>query len=179
MSDQQNSARLSGPLTRRQLIAGVAVVAGSVAAGSELWGEVQQTAMKELPGTAENQKRTPLHQEAELKASPQRLYQVLPDSKQFAACRACRQRSIPKRREDKSSGAMSNGCLTSELSRRGARPIGTPGVYSIVRFDLKPQGPGALLVLDHAGFPEGDFDHLTEGWRNHYTGAFKPHCPQG
>jgi activator of HSP90 ATPase len=24
--------------------------------------------------------------------------------------------------------------------------------------------PGALSVLDRAGFPEGDFDHLTEGW---------------
>jgi activator of HSP90 ATPase len=48
-----------------------------------------------------------------------------------------------------------------------------PGVYSIVRFELKPQGAGAIVVLDHTGFPEGDFDHLTWGWNAHYWEPLK------
>jgi activator of Hsp90 ATPase-like protein len=35
-----------------------------------------------------------------------------------------------------------------------------PGVYSIVRFELKPQGSGTKVVLDHTGFLQGDYDHL-------------------
>lgn len=48
-----------------------------------------------------------------------------------------------------------------------------PGVYSIVRFELKAQGPGTLVVLDHTGFPEGEFDHLDLGWRSHYWEPLK------
>jgi activator of HSP90 ATPase len=44
-----------------------------------------------------------------------------------------------------------------------------PGVYSIVRFQLKPQGSGTKVVLDHIGFPQGDYDHLEAGWRAHYS----------
>jgi len=43
------------------------------------------------------------------------------------------------------------------------------GMYSMVRFALKAQGAGTLVVLDHTGFPEGDFDHLDEGWKAHYA----------
>lgn len=43
-----------------------------------------------------------------------------------------------------------------------------PGIYSIVRFDLKPDGPQTLIVLDHTGFPEGEFDNLAHGWKSHY-----------
>ena len=36
-----------------------------------------------------------------------------------------------------------------------------PGVYSIVRFELKPKGSETTVVLDHTGFPEGEFDIST------------------
>src|ERR1700685_3600940 len=48
-----------------------------------------------------------------------------------------------------------------------------PGVYSIVRFELKPRDPETMLVLDHTGFPEGEFDHLEWGWNNHYGETLK------
>jgi uncharacterized protein YndB with AHSA1/START domain len=48
-----------------------------------------------------------------------------------------------------------------------------PGVYSLVKFELKPQGSGALVVLDHTGFPEGDFDGLNSGWSDKYWEPLK------
>jgi Activator of Hsp90 ATPase homolog 1-like protein len=42
------------------------------------------------------------------------------------------------------------------------------GVYSIARFELKKQGSGTRVTLDHTGFPEGSYDHLYVGWKGHY-----------
>jgi len=43
-----------------------------------------------------------------------------------------------------------------------------PGTYSIVRFDLKEQGTQTRVLLDHTGFPVGDYDSLYSGWKSHY-----------
>lgn len=43
-----------------------------------------------------------------------------------------------------------------------------PGVYSIVRFELKPQGSETVIILDHTGFPEGKYDSLNAGWPLRY-----------
>ena len=85
MSERKNPSAATMTSTRRQVLAGVAIAFGSLAARSAVWGTTQQQAMKETASTEENQKRTFLHQEINLKASPQRIYEVLLDSKQFAA----------------------------------------------------------------------------------------------
>ncbi|HEX4849665.1 MAG TPA: SRPBCC domain-containing protein, partial [Puia sp.] len=46
-----------------------------------------------------------------------------------------------------------------------------PGDYSIVRFVLKQQRSGTLLIFDHIGFQEGLKEHLTNGWQQHYWDA--------
>jgi hypothetical protein len=38
----------------------------------------------------------------------------------------------------------------------------------MVKFELRPHGSGTLLVLDHTGFPEGDYGHLYLGWGLRY-----------
>lgn len=43
-----------------------------------------------------------------------------------------------------------------------------PGIYSIARFELSEDGGGAKLVFDHTGFPNGQGQHLAEGWRGNY-----------
>jgi activator of HSP90 ATPase len=48
-----------------------------------------------------------------------------------------------------------------------------PGVYSIVHFELKAASSGTALVLDHTGFPEGEFDHLDPGWNMRYWDPLK------
>jgi hypothetical protein len=30
-----------------------------------------------------------------------------------------------------------------------------------------------MLILDHTGFPEGDFDHLDAGWYTRYWNPLK------
>jgi len=44
----------------------------------------------------------------------------------------------------------------------------SPGVYSIARFELKEQGSSTKLVFEHVGFPEGQGQHLAEGWKVNY-----------
>jgi activator of HSP90 ATPase len=42
------------------------------------------------------------------------------------------------------------------------------GVYSIVRFELEELGTGTKILFDHAGFPNGQAEHLAAGWQAHY-----------
>ena len=43
-----------------------------------------------------------------------------------------------------------------------------PGVFSVARFMLREQGQHTRLVFDHTGFPEGQAQHLAEGWKGNY-----------
>jgi activator of HSP90 ATPase len=115
-----------------------------------------------------------IHKELDFEAPPQRIYEVLLDSKQFAALSGAAAEIKPE-----VGGAFSlfGGRITGrtvELVKnqrivQAWRPKSWPaGVYSIVRFELKARGQGTRLVFDHVGFPEGEHDHLTEGWENHY-----------
>lgn len=136
--------------SRRQLISGVAMTFGGLAAGFGAWGRSQQQTMKENQGSAGNQGRTSLHQEIDRKASPQWICEVLLDSKQFGAFTG-----MPADIDPKVGGAFA-----------------TFG-GQIVRFEPKAQRSGAKVVLEHTGFPEGGYDHLTEGWSQHYWEPLK------
>src|SRR5271169_725510 len=165
--------------TRRQMIAGIVVAFGALVARPEVWGAAGQQSMKESPGTAANKMRTSLHQEIDLKASPQRIYEVLLDSKQFTAFSG-----VPAEIDPKAGGAFTT--FGGQIEGRSVELIANqrvvqawrpthwdPGVYSIVRFELKPQGSETQLVLDHTGFPEGEFDHLNPGWALRYWDPLK------
>lgn len=165
--------------TRRQLIRGLAMTLGGLVGGSGAWGEIQNQTMKENPGSAGNQGRTSLHQELDLKASTQRIYEVLLDSKQFGAFTGMAADIDPK-----VGGAFATfggqivgrnvELVPNQRIVQAWRPASwDPGVYSIVRFEMKAQGSGAKVVLDHTGFPEGDYDHLSEGWSVHYWEPLK------
>jgi activator of HSP90 ATPase len=169
-----------GSSTRRQIIAGVAVAFGALAASTNIWAQAQQQqTVKEAPSTAANQARTSLHQEIELKASPQRVYEILLDSKQFAAFTG-----MPATIDPAAGGAFSmfGGMIVgrnvelipNQRIVQAWRPTHwDPGVYSVVKFELKPQGSGTMLILDHTGFPEGDYDSLFKGWGLRYWDPLK------
>jgi len=167
------------PVTRRQLIAGVVVAYGSLAAGNKVWGKTQQPAMNEAPGTAADQKRTFLHQEIDFKASAQRIYDALLDSKQFASLTA-----MSAEIDRKAGGAFSTfgglvvgrnvELIPNQRIVQAWRPTHwNPGVYSIVRFELKAHGDDTTVVLDHTGFPEGEYDGLNTGWKPRYWDPLK------
>jgi activator of HSP90 ATPase len=179
MRERENSATPRVSPTRRQMIASAAMAFGSLVAGSELWAKAQQQSMQQKPSSAANATRTSLHQEAEFKASPQRVYEVFLDSKQFAACTG-----MPAEIDPKAGGAFSmfGGLIVgrnvelvpNERIVQAWRPTHwDPGVYSIARFEFKAQDGGTLIVLDHTGFPEGEYDHLDWGWHNHYWDNLK------
>jgi activator of HSP90 ATPase len=43
-----------------------------------------------------------------------------------------------------------------------------PGVYSIARFELVAEHASTKIIFDHAGFPQGEAEHLASGWQEHY-----------
>jgi activator of HSP90 ATPase len=162
----------------RRAFTGVALTFGGLALTSTAWGSTQEP-VKEIPSTPANAKRTSLHQEVDLKANPQRIYETLLDSKQFSACTG-----MPAEIDPKAGGAFSmfGGMIvgrTIELIPnqrivQAWRPTHwDQGVYSLVRFELKPRAPGATIVLDHSSFPEGDYDSLSSGWESHYWTPLK------
>jgi activator of HSP90 ATPase len=135
--------------------------------------------MKETPSGAENATLTSLHQEAEFRVPPARIYEVLLDSKQFAAFSG-----MPAEIDAKAGGSFSMfqgmivgrnielvpGKLIVQAWRPAAWP---PGIYSLVKFELKPNGSGTTVVLDHTSFPVGGYDHLSRGWKEHYWDPLK------
>ena len=179
MQAKTNSASQFGAsshtgLTRRQLVNGAAIAIGAIVASSTLLAETLQQPAQEKPGSSPTSRRTSLHDEIALKTSPQRIYELLLSSKQFTALTGA-----PAEIDPRAGGAFTTfGKLiegrTIELVPnqrivQAWRPASwEPGVYSVVRFELKPLGSETTIVLDHTGFPEGDFKHLEWGWLHHY-----------
>jgi activator of HSP90 ATPase len=166
-------------LTRRQLVTGVAIAVGGLATHSPLLAQQSQQPGMEMPGTTPTSTRTSLHDEITLKTSPQRIYELLLDSKQFAALTG-RPAEITPRAGGAffTFGKLIEGrnveLVPNQRIVQAWRPTHwDPGVYSIVRFQLKPNNAETTVVLDHTGFPEGDFKHLEWGWNAHYWEPMK------
>jgi activator of HSP90 ATPase len=175
MSARGDLNPMPNPITRRQAITAAAMMIGSVAAGRRAAGEREPTA-NETPSSPENLKRTSIHQEVEFKAAPQRIYDVLLDSKQFAAFTGRPAEIDPKEGGEFSLfGGLVVGrniaLIPDQRVVQAWRPTHWDlGIYSIAKFELKPHGPGTTIVFDHTGFPEGEYDHLLSGWNGHYWG---------
>jgi activator of HSP90 ATPase len=173
MNIQRNRGALSEGLSRRQAIAGAVVAFGGLAIGSRAMADPPET-MVEAPATKENRTRTSIHQEVAFKASPRQLYEVLLDSKRFSALTG-RAADIDPREGGAFTlfGGLVSGrnieLVSNQRIVQAWRPSSWgPGVYSIVRFELEPQGSGSVIVFDHTGFPEGKYDGLLSGWDGHY-----------
>jgi activator of HSP90 ATPase len=177
MKDESNHFALQHLSARRQLVLGMATACASLAAGSRAWG--QQPASAKDNSCSTGPARTTLHYQVEYKVSPQRIYEALLDSKQFAAFTGLRAEI------DASAGgacSMFGGMIVgrnielipNQRIVQAWRPgHWSPGVFSVVRFELAPRGSEATLVLDHTGFPEGNADGLDQGWHAHYIDGLR------
>ena len=123
---------------------------------------------------AQTDKSIVIHQEIDLNASPQKVYEALLDSKQFTDFSAL---AAEINREVGGAFSLFKGhiigrnleLVPNQRIVQGWRVVTWPeGAYSIARFDLKPQGSGTHVVFDHIGFPEGLHDHLAQGWEENY-----------
>lgn len=171
MSERKNLSVVSDEPTRRQVIVGGAIAFAGLAVGSARAQTRQATA--ESQSTAPD-KRTFLHQEVEFSAGPQRIYEILLDSKQFGAFSGYAAEISP---EAGGTFSMFGGRIVGRnielvpnrrIVQAWREASWGPGVYSLVKFELNGQGPKTRVVLDHTGFGEGDFEHLNSGWKMRY-----------
>lgn len=116
-----------------------------------------------------------IHQEVTIDASPERVYQALTDAKQFTELSGGAAAEIAPEAGGAFSafGGMIEGRNVELVpNRRIVQEWRVanwePGVYSLVRFELQPEGTGTRLVFDHSGFPEGEREHLASGWHQQY-----------
>jgi activator of HSP90 ATPase len=172
MSEGKNQVVPATAPTRRQVITGGAMAFAGLALTSAAAG-AQQT-MTETPSTEADKTRTYLHQEVDFKASPHRIYEILLDSKQFTAFSGDPAEISPEAGGKFSMfGGRIEGrnveLVPDQRIVQAWRPsYWEAGVYTLVRFELKPEGSQTRVVLDHTGFPEGQFASLTSGWKEHY-----------
>jgi activator of HSP90 ATPase len=171
MNERNDPRMLVAVPTRRQVITGAIAFAGA-AVGSA--GARTQQTMKEEQSTGADKARTSLHQEVDFKASPHRIYEILLDSKQFSTFSG-----EPAEISHNAGGTFSlfGGkvvernieLVPDQRIVQAWRPANwEPGVYTLVKFELKEQGSQTRVILDHTGFREGDFGHFDSGWRLHY-----------
>jgi len=129
--------------------------------------------------SAQDDKSIVIHQEVDLNATPQKVYEALLDSKQFTDF--SRREAKIDREVGGASSLFKGHIIARDLELipnqrivQGWRVVTWPeGAWSIARFDLKPNGSGTHLVLDHIGFPEGLHDHLAQGWDENYWSLLK------
>jgi activator of HSP90 ATPase len=129
--------------------------------------------------SAQTDKSIAIHQEIDLNASPQKVYEALLDSKQFAEFSG---RAAEINRDAGGAFSLFKGhiigrnleLVPNQRIVQGWRVVTWPeGAWSIARFDLKPNRNGTHVVLDHIGFPEGLHDHLAQGWEENYWSLLK------
>jgi len=178
MNERKSACVLSIDPSRRKLLIGAAAAIGGSMAVPRAWS--QSEAMKNQEKTKESQSTgvegllTYLHQEIEIKASRQRIYEALLDSKQFAAFTG-----MPADIDRAGGGAFAifGGLvvgrnvelLANERIVQAWRPsYWAAGVFTLVKFELQDWASQTKLILDHTGFPEGNFRHLDSGWYLRY-----------
>jgi activator of HSP90 ATPase len=121
----------------------------------------------------------PIRQEIEFKTNPQRVYDALLDTKQFSAFTGA-----PAQIDRQAGGAFScfGGIITGRnielvpnkrIVQAWRVKLWPEGLYSIVSFELQPDGPKTRVVLTHDGFPPDMREHLNGegpegGWHRQY-----------
>lgn len=190
MMDDRNLAMLANAASRRQMIFGLAGVFGSLTIGSvKAWAG----AADEISHVCEA-----IHQEVVFKVSRKRVYEALTEAKQFSKIvlfsAAMQSGMAPGGKPAEVSPEVGGAFFAfgGYVSGRHIELVPNerivqawraaswgPGQYSIARFDLAEQGSGTKLVFDHTGFPQGEAQHLAEGWRANYWEPLEKYFSQG
>jgi activator of HSP90 ATPase len=136
---------------RRHVLVGIAALAAGPLARAQQ--PVPQPSMEEKPSTAAHASLTAIHYEIDFAASPQRFYQAILDQKQFAAFTG-RHATIdptPGGAFTQFGGLIEGRNIELVPNQRivqAWRPTHwNPGIYSIVRFDLKTRAAETTLIF--------------------------------
>lgn len=173
----QRGARAAQP-TRRRILTTVPVAFAALTVRNA-FAQSQQPAMQQKPSTAADAVLTSLHYDIDFKATPQRIYETLLGSKQFAVFTGMAADIDPKpggkfSMFDNMIVGRNVELVENQRIVQAWRPSSwTAGVYSIAHFEIKPRGAESTLTFDHTGFPAGLADHLDAGWQGHYWEPMK------
>lgn len=179
MSDRRNQYGPPNSPTRRQVIAGIGMTVGGLVLGLP---KAQAATDEGISRTAES-----IHHENVFKASSNRVYDALIDTKQFNEVTKISAAKDPRIALEKTPTEISpevGGAFTlfgGIILGRNVELVPNkrivqawrefnwdPGVYSLVKFELVEQDAGTRIVFDHTGFPKGNAEHLATGWKSHY-----------
>ena len=116
-----------------------------------------------------------VHQEISFDAAPAKIYEVLTNSSTFRKMSG----DLAAEIDATAGGAFScyDGlivginveCIPGErLVQTWRGKFWDPGVFSIVRIDVTPDGSGTRLVFDQAGVPLDHADHILNDWERNY-----------
>ncbi len=116
-----------------------------------------------------------IRQTETFKATPQAIFELLTDSEKFSSMTG----GAPAEIDSAAGGSISlfGGAITGQTIEAvaGERVVQAwrpgpwePGAYSLVRFDIEADGEGSRVTLDHSGFPDGEGEHLAQGWHDNY-----------
>lgn len=116
-----------------------------------------------------------IHQEVVYDVAPARIYGVLTNAEHFSQMSG----GAPTQIDAQDGGAFScfGGMILgrniecasdTRLVQAWRAKTWEAGLYSIVRVELRAEGAGTRLVLDHTGFPDGQAEHLAKGWHANY-----------
>ncbi len=116
-----------------------------------------------------------IHQEMVFNAKPQRVYEILMDSALHAEMTgggaADISRDVGGEFSCHGGGIVGRNVELVESQRivQAWRVANwDPGVYTLVRFELRGEGGKTRVVLDHTGVPEEAKPHLEAGWHARY-----------
>ena len=157
--------------TRRRTLA---AMAGAVGIALSPEAISQQTDAPRNSAESNKDHRTSLHQQIELPAPAQRVYEVLMDEKHFAAITGLSAKIDPAEGGAfKTFGGLIEGrnvelIPSLRIVQAWREASWEPGFYSLVHFELTEKNKETTLALDHSGFHEGDFGHLDPGWHQRY-----------
>ena len=116
-----------------------------------------------------------IHQEITLPAPPARVFAALTDAGTFSKMSG----GAPAEIDPTPGGAFScfGGMIVGrtlecmpdqELVQAWRAKTWPAGAYSVVRFHLEPEGEQTRVTLDQAGHPDGETEHLEQGWHANY-----------
>lgn len=178
----------SSKLTRRTFTVRLASLLPAIGAAGSAFASAAFPHAQESAGTGEiTHTNEAIHQEVIFKASRKRVYEALTDAKQFEKVvqlsSAVKSGMVPPgkpaeiSREPGGAFALFGGYVSGRqlvlvpdklIVQAWRAGSWDPNSYSIAKFALTDQDSHTKLIFDHAGFPNDQAQHLSEGWHVNY-----------
>src|SRR5271156_677532 len=186
--NREEDQMITNPVTRRNFAVRLPTllpaigVAGTTFTSAAFPNAQKSTAADEITHTNEA-----IHQQVIFKASRKRVYEALTDANQFEKVvqlsSAVKSGMVPPgkpaeiSRELGGSFALFGGYISGRqlvlvpdklIVQAWHAGSWEPDSYSIAKFALSDQDGNTKLIFDHAGFPNDQAQHLSEGWHINY-----------